>query len=129
MARPDDVADGGKIKHTWHNSVKDDMVSQSDTSDQNMASNLIFAAGKSPQWSGSGNVASGTSVTLYFFTKSGTSPIVFAHGVGSEPTGVVGSALAAQPYALGFAKDATNITVRHSAGGSLTVMIIVWKEA
>lgn len=63
---------------------------------------------------------------MYFFVKSGASPITFAHGIGKKPTGVVATPNALQPYAWSYDADATNITIYHNAFGSLTFSIIAW---
>jgi len=63
---------------------------------------------------------------MYFFVKSGTSPITFAHNIGQEPTGVVATPNALQPYSWSYDKDATNIKIYHNGFGSLTFNIIAW---
>jgi len=63
---------------------------------------------------------------LYFFVKSGRSPITFAHGIGETPTGIVVTPNAVQPYAWSYDADGTNIKIYHNAVGSLTFSIIAW---
>lgn len=61
----------------------------------------------------SGTYANGTATVA----NNGT----IAHGLGASPTTVILTANAVQPYALGYEKDATNITVHHNAAGTLAV--------
>jgi len=64
---------------------------------------------------------------IYFFVKTGKSPITFAHGMGTTPKGVVATPNALQPYAWSYDADVTNIKIYHNAAGSLTFSIIAWK--
>lgn len=102
----------------WNQHVGD-YVSQTDTTAQSIVSALAC----------NGNLSVGSGMTtiskLKLFTASGSNPIVVAHGMVSTPKVVV-SANALQPYALGWDSDATNITIRHNAAGSLSVSIIAW---
>ena len=63
---------------------------------------------------------------FYRFVKSGTSPITFLHNMPAEPTGVVATPRALQPYAWSYDKNATQIKIYHNAVGSLTFSIVAW---
>jgi Tfp pilus assembly protein PilZ len=58
-------------------------------------------------------------------SKRGTATVAnngtIAHGLGLTPSTVFITANAVQPYALAYEVNATNITVHHSAAGTLTV--------
>ncbi len=120
MARATAPVTGAKADPTlWPTAINTDYVSQTETTNQNMASNLIFASGKAPSYDGS-------PAAQYRFVQAGTSPITITHGIGQAPTGVVATVKGVQPYAIGVNWSATNITVYHSAIGSVTVSVIAW---
>ena len=93
------------------------------------AGRIVYVSGTSIYyyWNGTAFAAFATSTTtVYKGTATGSSPITVAHGVGSTPAVVVLTANAAQPYALGYSADATNITIYHEAAGNLTVSWIAY---
>lgn len=67
-----------------------------------------------------------TSVRFYRYVVSGTSPITFNHLIGQEPTGVVATPKAVQPYAWSYNTTSTQIKIYHNAVGSLTFSVIAW---
>lgn len=104
----------------YHNALVADYLSQTDTNDQNIASDLVFASGKAPKYDGSPK-------TRVSVTVSGSGPkITYAHGKGSAPDGCSPGAKAPQPYAIGWTADATNIYIHVSAAGPVTVSIDAW---
>lgn len=110
MARASTVSDGEKAKAAQLNAVVNDYVSQTDTTEQDMASDLQYASGKRPNFGFEG-------------TGSGTSPITVPHGLGSTPATVFVSVNALQPYTVAYNADDTNVYVYHNAMGSLTVSV------
>lgn len=120
MVRATTPTNGEKADPTaWPTDITNDYLSQTETTNQNIASNLIFASGKAPSYDGS-------PAAQYRFVRAGTSPIIITHGIGQAPTGVVATVKGAQPYAVGVNWNATTITVYHNAAGSVTVSVIAW---
>ena len=118
MGRVGTVVKGetGDETKQW-NPLVTDYVSQTDTTKQNMASDLEFASGKKPIYDGQ---PTGTHIRV---NVTGVSPITYAHGQGSEPDNVTLGINASQPYTASYTKDATNIKIYHNAAGSLTISI------
>jgi len=113
MARATAPVDGEKADPAqWPTDITADYVSKTDANAQTIASDVTVSGDLTV----SGSFSHGAKGTA-----SGTSPITIAHGLGSTPSVVLLTANAAQPYALGYAADGTNITVYHNAAASLTV--------
>lgn len=120
MARATVPTSGEKADPTkWPAEINADYISRTVTTDQDIASDLVFASGKKPVYDGSPGA-------VYNFVKSGRSPITFAHGIGEAPTGVVATVKAVQPYIVSCNWDATNIIIYHNAAASLTVSVHAW---
>lgn len=125
MARVTAPVAGSRTYHTvTFPALFIDYVSQTDANAQNIAGDLTIAGNLVVN--GSFTFGAQGSVTGRVIPGTPPTPITVAHGLGYTPTKCSPGVNGAQPYAVGWTADGTNLYFYPNTTAEVTISYIAW---